>query len=144
MSKFPKTCQRRAWGKSIKKLGQKLEKKLANPDFQKLAIFWQVFRQIIRVLELQSHFGDNPLKFQVSFSPNRDCGPKRVKNNLVAYPGTLFPRSSPFFYCRSRVLAPSIVWTFACRSPFITVGILRMHSRSRASPFSSIVVIHFF
>ena len=39
----------------------------------------------LTLLELQSRFGDTPLKFQVvcpQLSPKRDCGPKRVNNSI--------------------------------------------------------------
>ena len=38
------------------------------------------------LLELQSHFGDIPVKFQVYCSPKRDCGPKRVKTCFMRNP----------------------------------------------------------
>ena len=46
---------------------------------------WSIVQQEegqLTLLELQSRFGDTPLKFQVvcpKLSPKRDCSPKRVK-----------------------------------------------------------------
>ena len=37
------------------------------------------FKFLLSLLELQSHFGNKPLRFQLILSPKRDCGPKRVK-----------------------------------------------------------------
>ena len=42
----------------------------------------------LTLLELQSRFGDTPVKFQVvcpKLSPKRDCSPKRVKSTATTY-----------------------------------------------------------
>ena len=36
--------------------------------------FWVI--RVITLVEPQSRFGDEPLKFQVNCPPKRDCGPK--------------------------------------------------------------------